>query len=135
MPQFDNDLEARFTRATKLMNEEESWADASKAMSLMYYKYYMQAKHGDELTERPALPLKMRGKPGALAEVKEFQQTTDKWDAWHSVEGTTPMTAERKYMELLTLHYPAWDEPHRAEVRLKQAADEAESSSSDEGVS
>ncbi|KAH9481304.1 Acyl-CoA-binding protein [Psilocybe cubensis] len=75
---------------------------------LFFYKYFKQAKVGDNTTTRPGM-LDFTGKA--------------KWDAWTSVKGTTKEEAYKKYVEkLIAILEAAGDEQSKKYIEEINAA-------------
>lgn len=65
----------------------------STEMRLEFYKYYKQAKEGDNSKEQPGM---------IQVEARK------KWDAWNSIKGMSKDEAEKKYIEALVKLNPNW---------------------------
>ncbi|KAF8656191.1 hypothetical protein AX16_002629 [Volvariella volvacea WC 439] len=80
--------EAQFLKAAEIIANlpKDGPVKPTTDDQLYFYKYYKQAKVGDNTTARPgALTLDFTARP--------------KWDAWESVKGTSKEEAYKKYVE------------------------------------
>jgi len=80
--------QAKFEKAVEIIGKlpKEGPKTPTQADQLYFYKYFKQAKFGDNSTTRPGL-LDFTGKA--------------KWDAWTEVKGTSTEDAYNKYVEKL----------------------------------
>ncbi|KAK7016317.1 acyl-CoA-binding protein [Favolaschia claudopus] len=80
--------EAKFNKAVEIVGAlpKDGPVKPSQDDQLFFYKYFKQAKIGDNNTTRPGM-LDFTGKA--------------KWDAWDSVKGTSKEEAYAKYVDRL----------------------------------
>ncbi|KAJ7707433.1 acyl-CoA-binding protein [Mycena rosella] len=89
--------EAKFNKAVEIVQglPKDGPVKPSQDDQLIFYKYFKQAKMGDNTTTRPGM-LDFVGKA--------------KWDAWTSVKGVSKEEAWTKYVEKLLAILKATDD-------------------------
>ncbi|KAJ7067187.1 acyl-CoA-binding protein [Mycena amicta] len=96
--------EAKFDKAVSIVGglPKDGPVKPSQEDQLYFYKYFKQAKLGDNTTTRPGM-LDFTGKA--------------KWDAWDGVKGTSKEEAQKKYVErLIELLKAAGDEESKKHI-------------------
>ncbi|KDR78839.1 hypothetical protein GALMADRAFT_244437 [Galerina marginata CBS 339.88] len=102
--------EAQFEKAVAIIGglPKDGPVKPSTDDQLYFYKYFKQAKVGDNTTTRPGM-LDFTGKA--------------KWDAWTSVKGVSKEEAYKKYVDkLLEILKTAGDEESKKHIAEIEAA-------------
>ncbi|TRM64288.1 acyl-CoA-binding protein [Schizophyllum amplum] len=102
--------ESKFTKAVEIIGSlpKDGPIKPTQDEQLFFYKYFKQAKVGDNTTTRPGM-LDFTGKA--------------KWDAWTEVKGTTADEARDKYVKkLLEILERAGDEQSKKFIAEIEAA-------------
>jgi len=85
-------LDETFQKAVYLIRNGPP-RESSNEVKLNFYKYYKQATEGDVTGSQPwAVQLEARAK----------------WDAWNSAKGLGKDEAKQKYVELVAVDEPDW---------------------------
>ncbi|RDB26193.1 Acyl-CoA-binding protein [Hypsizygus marmoreus] len=102
--------QAKFEKAAEIIGSlpKDGPVKPTTDDQLYFYKYFKQAKFGDNTTTRPGL-LDFAGKA--------------KWDAWTEVKGTTAEEAYAKYVEkFFEMFKRADDEESKKHIAAVEAA-------------
>ncbi|PPQ92250.1 hypothetical protein CVT25_008932 [Psilocybe cyanescens] len=102
--------EAKFNKAVEIIGAlpKDGPVKPSQDDQLFFYKYFKQAKIGDNTTTRPGM-LDFAGKA--------------KWDAWTSVKGVTKEEAYKQYVDkLIAILEAAGDEESKKHIEEINAA-------------